>query len=75
MKPFKSKTKRKEKIYFFAKIAGNPDICLQNLNYLIKENEQTFVYEIELKDYFPKDKSIKNPEDYLLEKKKMKMKM
>ena len=60
---------KRKKIYFFAKIAGNPDICLQNLNYLIKENEQTFVYEIELKDYFPKDKSIKNPEDYLLEKK------
>ena len=60
----------KKQIYFFAKIAGNPDLCLQESNYLKnKEDEESFTYEIELKNYIPKEKGSKNPNDYLLAKK------
>ena len=60
----------KKQIYFFAKIAGNPDLCLQESNYLKnKEDEESFTYEIELKNYIPKEKGNKNPNDYLLAKK------
>ena len=60
----------KKKIYFFAKNAGNPDICLQEQNYLKLEFEDiSFTYEIELRNYIPKELKSKNPNDYLLAKK------